>query len=309
MADTLVISPHVLRSLACPVCHGRLTWDQGLAECLGCGQSYAPIDGVPELVPPSSKLAWDAYVETAENAALRERYATSGALARAIALVRPPLPYDLEGRWEGQRHFESALPRAESAIILDVGAGHAGDSHLQGLSSEVRRALVRTDMRPGPSVHFVSDAHHLPFTDDSVDGVILQGVVEHIPRPWDVAQEIFRVLKPGGVVFCEAPFVQWYHEDPKDYYRFTEDGLKEIFSDCEPIASGVAIGPVGACVGIVRELIPSLFAPPLVYWPLKWTFSWLMHPIVWFDWFYRRRPRARTIALAVYLVARKPVMQ
>jgi len=241
-----------------------------------------------------------------ENQQMRAALATRPWLRRLVDAVRPPLPYDLHGRRVGQQRFEAELGPRQSVRVLDLGSGEGREDQLPGLSANTRARIMCADLKPGVDVDFVSDAHFIPLRDNCLDGVVLQGVVEHVPRPWVIAQEIVRVLKPGGVVYCEAPFVQWYHDDPGDYYRFTEAGLIEMFKPCECVESGVAIGPVGAVVGVARELPAMMFTSPYVYWPLKWALSWLTYPLVALDILYRGRPRSKTVALGVYLVGRKP---
>jgi SAM-dependent methyltransferase len=40
----------------------------------------------------------------------------------------------------------------------------------------------------------------LPFADDSVDICLSSNVAEHLPRPWQLGNEMLRVTKPGGLV-------------------------------------------------------------------------------------------------------------
>ena len=52
--------------------------------------------------------------------------------------------------------------------------------------------------------------------------------------PLKVINEIYRVLKPDGILILTAPFSFPVH-DKKDYWRFSTPGLKEIFlkrSEC-----------------------------------------------------------------------------
>jgi uncharacterized protein YbaR (Trm112 family)/SAM-dependent methyltransferase len=294
--------------MVCPVCRQALDWSETGCRCEACAHTYAIESGIPILLPPDAQRSLHSAAAASENSGLRAVVAAHPWLGRAVRWLRPPLPYDRHGRWCGQKAFEYALlaTGGSDPVVIDLGAGEGKDDQLAGLSQRTRDLLLRTDIYPGPKADFVADAHRIPMADGTVDGVLLQGVVEHVARPWDIAAEIVRILKPGGVVFCEAPFVQWYHEDPKDYYRFTEDGLKELFRGCDCVQSGVAIGPVGAVVGIARELLPILFDNAYVYWPLKWLMAWVSAPLVLLDLMYRRRPRAKTVALGVYLVARKP---
>jgi SAM-dependent methyltransferase len=66
----------------------------------------------------------------------------------------------------------------------------------------------------------------LPFMDDSFDGLILTEVLEHCINPHGAMREVFRVLKPGGLLLVTSPFVWPWHgtEAYHDYWRFTHEG-------------------------------------------------------------------------------------
>lgn len=49
------------------------------------------------------------------------------------------------------------------------------------------------------------DAMSLPLPNDSVDAVICAQVYEHVPNDVQLFGEIYRVLKPGGMVFFSGP--------------------------------------------------------------------------------------------------------
>jgi SAM-dependent methyltransferase len=68
----------------------------------------------------------------------------------------------------------------------------------------------------------------LPFIDDSFDTVILSNVLEHLPEPMTVMNEIGRILTPGGRLLLDVPFYYWLHEAPHDYYRYTEFALRRF---------------------------------------------------------------------------------
>jgi SAM-dependent methyltransferase len=79
------------------------------------------------------------------------------------------------------------------------------------------------------------DIYHLPYNDNSLDFLIADQVFEHLEKPWVAVKEIYRVLKPGGIVIVTTPFMIAVHEekDCKDYYRYTPRGLKSLFSKFE----------------------------------------------------------------------------
>lgn len=48
----------------------------------------------------------------------------------------------------------------------------------------------------------VADALHLPYDDNSFDGAFLCWLLEHVRDPIGILEEARRVLKPGGVIYC-----------------------------------------------------------------------------------------------------------
>ena len=57
-----------------------------------------------------------------------------------------------------------------------------------------------------PNLHFVQgDATRLPLADDCVDSVLMLGGIHHVPNREALFQQLFRVLKPGGVFIWREP--------------------------------------------------------------------------------------------------------
>jgi ubiquinone/menaquinone biosynthesis C-methylase UbiE len=65
----------------------------------------------------------------------------------------------------------------------------------------------------GDSVSLVSDAHRLPFQDNSIESQIYQAVLEHVQYPRRVIDEATRVLKPGSYLYLEFSFLQGFHSE------------------------------------------------------------------------------------------------
>ena len=93
-------------------------------------------------------------------------------------------------------------------------------------------AYTGVDYEAGEDVDLVADAHelsrHIPC--ESVDALISCSVFEHIKYPWLAALEIAKVLRIGGFVFIHTHQTFAVHAHPHDYWRFTTDGLKTLFS-------------------------------------------------------------------------------
>jgi SAM-dependent methyltransferase len=56
-------------------------------------------------------------------------------------------------------------------------------------------------------------------------------VLEHCRRPADVVREIHRVLAPGGRLVLSTVLVYELHGSPYDFYRFTEEALRDLAHD------------------------------------------------------------------------------
>ncbi len=80
----------------------------------------------------------------------------------------------------------------------------------------------------GTRPHVYGDAHSMPISTNSVDNVLLLDVLEHLPKPETCIREIERVLKPGGRLTIQVPFMYPIHDAPLDFHRWTIHGLREL---------------------------------------------------------------------------------
>jgi SAM-dependent methyltransferase len=125
--------------------------------------------------------------------------------------------------------------------ILVIGGGTVG-AGLEELYADPTVDVVAFDIYQSPVVQFIADGHAIPLTDGSVDGVVVQAVLEHVLEPTVVAEEIHRVLRSRGIVYADTPFMQQVHEGPYDFTRFTESGHRYLFRSFERIDSGSVAG-------------------------------------------------------------------
>ena len=65
----------------------------------------------------------------------------------------------------------------------------------------------------------------LPFAASVFDTVVCSEVLEHVPQPDVLLGEAWRVLRPGGHLVLTTPQTWGLHEEPHDYYRYTQYGL------------------------------------------------------------------------------------
>jgi SAM-dependent methyltransferase len=69
----------------------------------------------------------------------------------------------------------------------------------------------------------------LPIENEVADTVISLSVMEHLREPRIFLSEAHRILKQGGAMILQVPFMWWVHEAPYDYYRYTHFGLQYMF--------------------------------------------------------------------------------
>ena len=107
-----------------------------------------------------------------------------------------------------RNHFHNLI----GVKLLEVGCGRATSSIYQAKKldikvtptdySEAALAVANKNIKKyGVSAEpQLADIYALPFSDNSFDVVISLGVMEHIAKAEVAYQEMFRVLKPGGIV-------------------------------------------------------------------------------------------------------------
>lgn len=127
-------------------------------------------------------------------------------------------------------------------VILDIGC--SSGFLIENIKSEMPDAfIVGTDVVMGPLsklaashpeiplLHF--DLTTCPLPDNSVDAVVLLNVLEHIEDDALAIQQLFRILKPGGVAVIEVPagpeLYDIYDELLMHFRRYKITGLRDLF--------------------------------------------------------------------------------
>lgn len=97
------------------------------------------------------------------------------------------------------------------------------------------------DMRPGLGVNKILDLHAIELESESVGTVLCFDTLEHVEYPHRAMDEIFRVVKPDGIVVISSVFNFVIHDYPYDYWRFTPEAFKSLLKRF----NGVYVGSVG----------------------------------------------------------------
>ncbi|MBF0626074.1 MAG: methyltransferase domain-containing protein [Magnetococcales bacterium] len=186
------------------------------------------------------------------------------------------------------------------ALVLNLGAGV---KRLPGVRS------INLDLDEYGHVDLIADGQGLPLADGGFDGVVMEYVIEHVPDPRALLGEACRVLKAGGFLYLTVPFMQSYHGNPGDYYRFTRQGLEHYLSDyVEPVLCRPFGGPASALVNMVKEFLAVLLCcnSPVLHALLAQLLIIPLFPLKYLDLILVHLQPAHGMAFSLQFIGRKP---
>jgi len=161
--------------------------------------------------------------------------------------------------------------------VLVIGGGSQGSGTAELWNNE-NIEIISFDIYASNTTDLLCDAHYMPIEDNTFDGVWIQAVLEHVVEPTKVVSEIYRVLKTGGIVYAETPFMQQVHEGAYDFTRFTVLGHRYLFKEFEMIKIGGNKGPELVLAWALRYFIWSLTRNRKIARLVGLSFGLLMRP-------------------------------
>jgi ubiquinone/menaquinone biosynthesis C-methylase UbiE len=197
-------------------------------------------------------------------------------IIRKVVLLLPEPKYT---RLRNKKLFEWMNQNALGKRVLNLGSGIGQFDHY--LSKGVK--TINVDISPSiRNLHVIADAHFLPFKGDCFDIVYSIAVLEHVQKPWVVADEICRVLRQGGHVVVELPFLNVIH-DQHDYFRFTDKGIRSLFDESrfDSILEQVSAGG-GSFLSVFfleyfKQFIPTKYLRALWRLSMRYVFCLLKY--------------------------------
>ena len=265
--------------------------------CAACERAFPAVGGVPVLLNDDNSVFRIADYLQAESAyggasvydgnldkrtGLRQLYRRF--MHRLIEADMPLRDFDVH---DAVKRILKDKPQAQ---ILVIGAG---DTSLAG-------DVTYTDVAFGRNVACIADAHDLPFESLAFDACIANAVLEHVADPQRCVAEIIRVLRPGGFVFAETPFMQPVHMGAHDFTRFTHLGHRRLFRCFDELQSGMCGGPGISAGQLLRYGLASISERPGLKKWLKLIGMVATYPFRWLDYLSFSNPSAYDSASGFY---------
>lgn len=114
--------------------------------------------------------------------------------------------------------------------VIDIGCG---EKQYKDLLSQFVTEHIGVDhyetVHNKESIDIFGEAYDIPVKASSFDSALLTEVLEHLEEPAKALRECSRVLRPGGTAIITTPFIWHLHEEPRDFFRYSEHGLRYLF--------------------------------------------------------------------------------
>jgi hypothetical protein len=298
------LSPEIQAKLRCPATNGKLLINGSYLEStLDPNFRYPILDGIPILIDDRKSIFAIADFIERKNTTfdLNNFDRKKNKLKKLIWQLIPDISVNIKAK-KNYHKFIAVLPPA--AKILVIGGSVRGQG-MEEIYTTDGFEIVGADVSFGPEAKIVSDAHDLPFEDETFDGVIVQAVLEHVLDPQRCAHEIYRVLKPSGIVYAETPFMQQVHMRQYDFTRFTHLGHRRLFRQFEEMSSGPTCGTGMALAWSYKAFLLSLTTSKPIAKILNALANLTAFFLKYFDYVTIDRPQSFDAASGYYFLGKK----
>jgi SAM-dependent methyltransferase len=263
----------------CPRCASPVRPEVGRWRCSGAHCRYADepfpvVSGVPALVDFEHSVLDADRLRAVQGASEVHRSRYNRALSRLLHPANTTAPTNVARMLELLAADDATVGQRPRILVIGGGTVGAG---LEKLYADPTVDLICFDIYASPAVQFIADTHAVPLADGSVDGVVIQAVLEYVLEPTVVAKEIHRVLRSGGIVYSDTPFLQQVTEGPYDFTRFTDSGHRYLFRSFERIDSGSIAGAGTALRWSIGYFVRALTRSPRFGSIAVLCFFWLSY--------------------------------
>ncbi len=163
------------------------------------------------------------------------------------------------------------------------------------------------DLLPFVNVDIVCNLTETPFPDSTVDKIVIDNVLEHVPKPKKVVEEMYRIMKSGSTAYISVPFIYPFHSSPYDYQRWTSMGLKKLFEEFEILEFGTRSGIFSSLNTLLVYMSATIFSfgNKKLYELSTNLFIFIFFPIKFLDVLTLWIPQNSDSACVFYMIVKK----
>ncbi len=181
-------------AMACE-CIPVVTEGTALTEVVGDTGFVVPFGDADATAHAVRRAVADEKAGAAARARIREHFPFGKRIDSLVELLRPLAAWASDGR-----------------VRVDLGCGN-----------NKRLGCIGVDSRQTRATDIVCDVRDTPFDDASVDELYSSCVLEHFENPYEVLDEIVRVLKPDGVARLRVPNLGTFSAHLDTDHKFLAD--------------------------------------------------------------------------------------
>jgi len=132
--------------------------------------------------------------------------------------------------WDAARYDLYAPMEHVGAVHLELGSFNTfpEDRVRELVAGDGLGEFIRLDPDLQWDCEVYADARAMPFLAGSIDRVVSNSTLEHIPDTHQVLREAYRVLRPGGAFVAVMPFIWEEHGCPEDHVRLTRGFFERV---------------------------------------------------------------------------------
>jgi SAM-dependent methyltransferase/uncharacterized protein YbaR (Trm112 family) len=292
--------------LICPQCKASLSRKEDHFYCTGsgCGCSYPIVFDVPVMISCNNTVFKQSDFFTQAPPDIFFKQYRSPVL-RFLKKMKPDVTLNYTSK-KNYAAIGDELAKKEKVSILIVGGSIDGNG-IRELKERLpaNTIMVESDVAHGPNTNIIFDSHEIPFANNVFDLVIVQAVLEHVLDPFACVAEITRVLKEGGAVYAETPFMQQVHGGQYDFHRFTFLGHRRLFRHFREVSSGLVAGPGSSLAWSLRYFITSFARSKRADQILSYMAHILVFWVKYFDYILNNNKASLDAACGYFFLGKK----
>lgn len=138
-------------------------------------------------------------------------------------------------------HICDFLKGNTSLKVLEVGPSsglykeevfpHLDTSIIGKTCSQLGIYYKTLDVDPSSSADYICSVEDMSCVSETFDVVILIGIIEHVPKVFDVPAQLYKVTNNDSILFVNTPYMFKAHGPIPDCWRFSEYGYRALFGN------------------------------------------------------------------------------